>query len=254
MNSFSKALVGFFGAPLRGQTYLNLLYLLLAFPLGMFYFIFLITGLSLGVALTILWVGLLILLGVFAAWYGLVAFERAMAIGLLHEQIPPMAPRGNAEAGIWQRFTAALRNPVTWKGLVYLVAKFPLGIISFVLLVTFLSTGFALLLAPAYYTYLPPTIDLTINGWSGNPMWVLDTLQEAVIASVGGIFVLLVGLQAFNGLAWVSGKFAWVMLGNFSRPAAEVLTSPETVDTTVMAEAAIETEASVTEPVVPAAS
>ena len=220
MNTFTKSLLAFFGAPLRGQTYLNMLYLLLAFPLGLFYFIFLVTGLSLGVALTIVWVGLLILLAVFAVWYGLLAFERAMAIGLLREQIPSMSPRTAPGSGVWKQFTAALGNPVTWKGLFYLVAKFPLGIISFVVLVTFLSTGLALLFAPAYYGYLPLNWDLTINGVYANPVWVMDTLPEAIIASVVGIFVLLVGMQAFNGLAWLSGKFAKVMLGNFSQPAA----------------------------------
>lgn len=222
MNTFSKSLMAFFGAPLRGQTYLNILYLFLAFPLGLIYFTFLVTGLSVGVGLTIVWVGLLILLAVFAAWYGMLAFERVMAIGLLREQIPPMAPQAAPGTGIWQQFTSALRNPVTWKGLLYLVAKFPLGVLSFVVLVSFLSTGLALLLAPAYYSYLPPVVDMTINGWYVNPVWALDTLQEAIIASVAGILVLLVGLQAFNGLAWVSGKFARVMLGNFSpdKPAA----------------------------------
>jgi hypothetical protein len=217
MNTFSKLMITFFGAPLRGQTYLNMIYLLLAFPLGLFYFIFLITGLSLGVGLTIVWVGLVILLGVFAIWYGMLVFERAMTIGLLHEKIPPMAPQTAQGTGIWQQFAAAIRNPVTWKGLLYLLVKFPLGVVSFVVMTVFLSAGLALLLAPAYYTYLPPVIDLTINGSYVNPVWVLDTLQEAVIASVAGIFVLLVGMQVFNGLAWVSGKFARVMLGNFSQ-------------------------------------
>ncbi len=230
MNTFSKSLITFFGAPLRGQTYLNMLYLFLAFPLGLIYFIFLVTGLSLGVGLAIVWVGLLVLLGVFAIWYGMLAFERVMAIGLLREQIPPMAPPAAPESGIWQQFTAALRNPVTWKGLLYLVLKFPLGVLSFIVLVSFLSTGLSLLLAPAYYSYLPPAMEMTINGTYFNPVWVLDTLQEAIIAAVAGIFVLLIGLQAFNGLAWVSGKFARVMLGNFSQGNAPAASAAPVVE------------------------
>ena len=37
-----------FGPATERQTYLNLLYLLLSFPLGIAYFVFLTTGLSLG--------------------------------------------------------------------------------------------------------------------------------------------------------------------------------------------------------------
>jgi len=38
----------FFGVAAREGTYLNIIYLLLAFPLGCAYFVFLVTGLSLG--------------------------------------------------------------------------------------------------------------------------------------------------------------------------------------------------------------
>ena len=44
--SVSKKL-GFFGVIVDPQSYLNIVYLLVAFPLGTFYFVFLITGLSL---------------------------------------------------------------------------------------------------------------------------------------------------------------------------------------------------------------
>ncbi|MGD2146148.1 MAG: sensor domain-containing protein, partial [Anaerolineae bacterium] len=40
------------------QAYLNLVYLLAAFPLGVLYFIFLVTGLATGLSLTIVWVGI----------------------------------------------------------------------------------------------------------------------------------------------------------------------------------------------------
>ncbi len=44
----------FFGVVARGQSYLNMIYLLLAFPLGVCYFVFLVTGLSLGIGLLII--------------------------------------------------------------------------------------------------------------------------------------------------------------------------------------------------------
>jgi hypothetical protein len=43
---------------------------------------------------------------------------------------------------------------------------------------------------------------------------VVDTLPEALIMSLVGIFVLLISMHIFNGLAFISGKFAGVMLGN----------------------------------------
>lgn len=231
MESILNALGKLFGVVLRGQTYMNLLYLLLSFPLGIFYFVFLVTGISLGIGLAIVWVGLLILAGVFAAWYAFTAFERGMAIGMLREDILPRSQQDLSGMTLWKKFTATLANPVTWKGLAYLLAKFPLGIISFVVLVTLLSVSLAFLTMPFYYTWFSPEITL----WGDStlyPMVLVDTLGEAMLGSLIGVILTLVSLHILNGLAWVSGKFAKVMLGNYSpapvAPVASVV-SLETV-------------------------
>src|SRR5258705_9332556 len=103
-SSFLGALAYFFKAPFRLQTYANLLYLLLALPLGIIYFVFLTVGLALGYGLTVVWVGLPILALVFAGSWGLSTLERRLAIGLLGSEVPPMAPPPSASAnGFWQR-------------------------------------------------------------------------------------------------------------------------------------------------------
>lgn len=216
METQTNPFLNFFAVVARGQTYLNALYLLLAFPLGLFYFVFLITGLATGIPLIIVWVGLLILPLVFAAWYGFIAFERQMAIGMLHEQIPPISYQDLSGKSLWQKFTSTLANPVTWKGLLYLFAKFPLGLFSFIVLVTLLSVSGAFIGLPFYYQYAHSDIVLHIDGIAYNPIWLIDTMPEAIIASLIGVLLALVSLHIFNGLAWVSGKFARVMLGNFS--------------------------------------
>src|SRR6478736_1122150 len=71
----------FFLAPFRLRTYANLLYLWLAFPLGLFYFVTLITGFSLGLGLLIVWVGLLVLLVMMLVVWALGGFERTLAQG-----------------------------------------------------------------------------------------------------------------------------------------------------------------------------
>ncbi len=203
-----NALKKFFGVAVQAQTYLNALYLFLAFPLGLFYFIFLVTGLSLGLGLVIVWVGLLVLAGVFAAWYGLVVFERQMAIWLLHEEIQPTTRQELRGLSLWEQFKAVISNPVTWKGLVYLLAKLPLGILSFTLLVTFAAVSLSMLASPAYYRVFQPEFII----------WPIDTLGKALVFSLAGIFVALISMHIMNGMAWVSGKFARVMLGSSPAP------------------------------------
>jgi hypothetical protein len=202
-----------FGVVVRGRTYLNLFYLLLAFPLGLFYFIFLVVGFSLGFSLLILLIGLLILLIVFGAWIAFGAFERQLAIWLLGEEIPTMTPprlrdRPTEATFSWEGFSAYLTNPVTWTSLVYLFVKFPLGILSFVVLVGAIALTGAFVTAPITFSFRPLEVWFT---W--NSVWVVDTPGDVILAFLIGVALLFISLHVLNGLAWVSGKFARLMLG-----------------------------------------
>jgi hypothetical protein len=225
MKSILNALDKFFGVFLHPQTYLNGLYLLLSFPLGLFYFIFLVVGLSAGIPLVIVWVGLLVLAGVFAAWWGFIVFERQLAIWLLREDIPLTVRQNQTGKSLWQKVTAELRNPVTWKGLLYLLLKFPLGTFSFVVWVSLISLSGALLLAPFYYWVFPISINLSVR--SG--VWIISTLPQALLLCVAGFLILIISMHILNGLAWVSGRFARVMLGDFSKPVSLPAAAPAEV-------------------------
>jgi len=198
----------FFGVIAREQSYLNIVYLLLSFPLGLFYFIFLIVGLSVGVSLVIVWVGVPILLAVLAGWWGMLLFEREMTNRLLRVDIPPLAHDPNPPDGMWARIKATLSNPVTWKGLVYLFARFPLGILAFVIVVTWLSLTIGLISAPFAYS------SFVIEGRVG-------TMNEALLCAVVGIVIGFAGMHLMNLLAYIFGQFAVLMLGK-SQPAAAV--------------------------------
>jgi len=194
----------FFGVVATGQTYLNILYLLLSFPLGLLYFIFIVTGLSLGFGLLVVWVGIPILLLVLAGWWAMARFERWLAITLLRQSSPPMQADSTGGLGMWDRFKAHLRNPVTWKSLAYLLAKLPLGTFSFTVAVALISLAVGLVTAPLTYRFL----DIGVGGW-----WQVRTLGQALLAAGAGLVVGLLSLHVMNWLARISGLFAGVMLG-----------------------------------------
>lgn len=208
MNETTNIVKQFFGVVTRGETYLNIIYLLLAFPLGTAYFVFLVSGLSLGLSLLIIWWGIPILLLMLAAWWGLVVFERQLAILLLHVDIPPIACEIVSGQSAWMRLKAHLSNPLTWKGLVYLFARFPLGILSFVVAIPLIILTGALVFAP--FTYTDSECQIYIFSWQ------IDTLNEALICSIVGSGVGLISMHVMNGLAFVSGRFASLMLGTAS--------------------------------------
>lgn len=200
----------FFKVIVSGQAYLNLLYLLAAFPLGVFYFVFLVSGLSAGISLSIVWVGIPLLLVVGVGWWVLAGFERFIAIHWLKEDVPAMALPPGAGKDIWARFKEYFTNPVTWKSPVYLFLKFPLGTATFVLLVTLVSLTLAFLTLPWTYELL----EFQVSGFfsPGPVAWQIDSMGEALLGSLIGLLLWPVTMQVANGLAWVHAKFARVML------------------------------------------
>jgi len=126
----------FFGVVTRPRTWLNLLFHVLAFPLGLFYFVFLVTGLSVGLGTVIIWVGVPILLLVAGAWWLFGSFERIQARALLGADVANAPRAWETVEGIWGKFKAHFGNAATWKDLLYLLAKLAFGVVSFTLLVT----------------------------------------------------------------------------------------------------------------------
>ena len=196
-----RALRAFFGVAARGQSYRNMLYMALSFPLGVAYFTFLVTGISVGASLTIIWVGIPILLLTLAGWWLMAALERQLIIRLLRIEVPPMS-RGSASGSAWARLKAHLRNPVTWKSLVYLFAEFPFGVAAISVLATAGSMAF-FVTAPAFY----PWVGFNVVTWK------IDTLDEALIWPVPGLMGALVLMHLMNGMAYVWARFARLMLG-----------------------------------------
>jgi hypothetical protein len=202
-----NSLKAFFKAPFRLRTYTNLLYLALAFPTGLLYFIFLAVGLSVGAGLTLIWIGIPILAVVFAGSWGLAALERQMAIHALGAEVPPMTPPASTETRtVWQQVKAFFANPVTWKGMAFLALKLPLGMVSFVAIVGLLATSSALLLAPFAWQYGVFETDGLI--------WSVDSLGAAWMCALFGLGLLFVSLNLLNGLAAVWRWTATFLLGS----------------------------------------
>jgi hypothetical protein len=213
MNPEKSALIRFLRAPLELRSYANLLFLALAFPMGLAYFIFLSTGLTVGVGLTLIWVGLPILALVFAASWGLMALERQLAIHLLGAEVPPMAPTAPASAaprGVWQTVKDFFANPVTWKGMGYLLIKLPLGMLTFTVTIFLVSLSASFLIAP-FAHFLGSSAG--VLEWDGM-VWNVDTPGAAVFCIGIGLVTAFLSVHILNGLAWIWRQLASALLGS----------------------------------------
>src|SRR5215216_6677053 len=117
----------------RGWTQLT--HHLLGLPLGTAYFVWIVTGLSLGAGLAITLLGIPILTFVLANVRPLLMAERGLANALLGANLPPVAiaPRGE---GWFGRLKAYWTDGTTWRGLLYLLVRFPVGTFAFSVAVT----------------------------------------------------------------------------------------------------------------------
>jgi two-component system, OmpR family, phosphate regulon sensor histidine kinase PhoR len=190
----------------RGQSYLNLLYLLAAFPLGLIYFILLVTLISTSLSTIVVIIGIPLLLATLYIWLGLAEFERQLTSWWLGVPIQKMPFTPEPEANYWARLGVRLRARVTWTGLLYLFIKMIFGTVVFAISVGLIALTAGLLTAP-----LPFLLQATVGGGleSGRELLALASPLLTLLGVVVGLITLLV----CDGLAFVWSKFAQITLG-----------------------------------------
>jgi Na+-transporting methylmalonyl-CoA/oxaloacetate decarboxylase gamma subunit len=221
-------------ALLRPRTYGNLAYLALAFPLGLAYFVVLTVGLSVGVGLAVLGVGVVLVLAILVGTMGLVTAERRLAEALLGVEID--APRWKVadREGLGDRVTGLVLDPAVWLGLVFLLSKLFVGTAAFALLVSLLTPTAVLIATPLYYrtpgvevgVFLPVDVTRELSlyvPWNELLVgvsfvvrltsWQVDSLGDALVMSVLGVVVLVLVVNLLNAAAWLCGRWARLLLG-----------------------------------------
>jgi signal transduction histidine kinase len=192
------------------RSYGRIAYLLLAFPLGVIEFCFLVTAIAFGVGTAVTLIGIPVLIFTVYAWRWLADLERHL-IGLLTGiEIPSPYRAEPPGASWWDKLKLRLADPATWKDLVFLLLQFPLGIASFVVATVVLGVAIGFLWAPAYYWAVPEGIEVGL--------FRADTLAEALALMPLGALALFVGIPALGALGRLYGLLAAVLLGSNADP------------------------------------
>ncbi|MEU6848423.1 sensor domain-containing protein [Actinacidiphila alni] len=154
---------GFWRAPFSGATFRLIGYTLTSLPVAIAGFTFAVTMSVLGASLVLTALGVPVLAAALAGARGLGSAERGRARGLLGLDVdapgPVPAPR---TPGRWAAMTARLGDTSGWKALLFHTVMFPWRILTFVLSLTFLVTGWTVALLPAYSWVFPHYV-----GWPG---------------------------------------------------------------------------------------
>jgi signal transduction histidine kinase len=192
------------------RTYRRILYLLLALPLGVVEFSFLVTALSFGFGTAITLIGIPVLVGTVWAWRWIAQLERGLIGRLLGVEIAPPYRPDPPDSRWWKRLAARLADPATWKDLAFLLLQLPLGVVSFSIAVSVIGFGLRLLFAPAFSE---PFGDGDWIAWLD-----INSTAGAVAAVPIGALILLLGIPGLNALGRLYGWFAGLLLGSNADP------------------------------------
>jgi signal transduction histidine kinase len=188
---------------ISAEPWLSLIFMILSFAVGLFWFVVLVTLIATGAGLAITLVGLPLLAGTLILWtYGarLERFRVNALLGMHIENPYRPLPQGSN----WTRFKTRALDPYTWLDLLYLFLMFPIGIAEFVIAVTTVSFVGAMISMPVYYRFA----DGPVIG-----SYHINTLPAALAGMVVGFILLFLMPYVFVGVGRGHAWLARMLLG-----------------------------------------
>jgi hypothetical protein len=187
--------IPFFSVLGEQQTYLNFLYILFAFPLGILYFTLTITGVCLSLGLLIIVAGFFVFIGTLIMLQGFRWLDIQLTRVFLGAAIP-VSKEEKPQPCFTNFLNQLFGKGITWKILIfYLLIKFPLDTIIWSITIAFVAVTFDLLLAPVFY----------------DTIFYNDEFSDFLVRFFGDVYVLpflgiiwgMISLHVIRGLAWV---------------------------------------------------
>jgi len=192
----------FFGIFTDPTAYGAIFYMLFSIITGIFYFTWAVSGLSLAAGLIVLIIGLPFL-GIFLlSVRGIAHVEGRIIEALLGVRMPKRPIFARKGLSWKERLTSLLKDPMTWKSVLYMVMMLPLGLIYFnVIIINFALSAwwisrpllegvfdlpFAQIRDVAYYT----------------PEWIMP------LSVLWGVFWLIVTMHMAKGLGRMHARIA----------------------------------------------
>jgi hypothetical protein len=190
------ALSKFFGVALEAKTYGALAYLLLSLPLGIFYFTWATTGISLSIGLLFLIIGIPFIVFFMGTVWALSLVEGRLIETLLGERMPRRPLYSSQSNGFWNKVKEILSDGRTYSTLMYMLLTMPLGIIYFTVIVTLLSLSLGMTVGG-----LGVLLDLDGIIFHGQP-WLIPIIFTL------GVLLFFVTLHLARGIGYVHAQIA----------------------------------------------
>jgi len=199
-------IIRFFGVYADARAWGALLYMLIAFITGIFYFTWAVTGISVSLSLVIFIFGLPLALLFLLSVRGLALVEGRLVEALLGIRMPRRPLFSHQGMKWFDRLKALLTDKATWLMLVYMFVQFVLGIVYFVLVVVVLSISLSFIAIPFLQEYVHQSV-VEMNGVPYVlPMWIYPLLV------LTGVLLWTTFMNIARGIGQLHGRFAKWML------------------------------------------
>jgi uncharacterized membrane protein len=138
----------FFGVIAEPRTYASLFYMVLALATGIFYFTWVVAGLSMSAGFAILIIGVPFVILYFGSVRVLSLVEGRIVEVMLGERMPRRPLYSARGRPLVERIKDLFTDPRTWSTQLYFLLMLPLGILYFTLVVTGLAVSLSFIAAP----------------------------------------------------------------------------------------------------------
>lgn len=201
-----SALAQFFGVYGDARAWGALLYMLIAFVTGVFYFSWAVTGLATSLSFALFIFGLPFALLFFLSVRGLALLEGRIVEALLGVRMPrrPLFSQQNLR---WlDRLKELTLDKHTWFSILYMFVQFVLGTVYFVLFVTVLSFSLSFIAIPALQEMWGMGAIMNNGIRYFFPTWSYPVLV------LGGVFLWTLFMNLARGIGQLHGRMAKSML------------------------------------------
>ena len=198
---------GFFGVYTDPRAWGALLYMLIAFVTGVFYFSWAVTGLATSISFALFIFGLPFALLFFISVRGLALLEGRLVEALLGVRMPrrPLFTQQNLK---WlDRLKELAMDRHTWFSILYMFIQFVLGTIYFVVFVTILSFSLSFIAIP----FLQEMLGLAPVAITDEIRYSFPTWSYPLLI-LGGILLWTVFMNLARGIGQMHGRMAKSML------------------------------------------
>jgi uncharacterized membrane protein len=201
-----SAITRFFGVYTDARAWGALLYMLIAFVTGVFYFTWAVTGFSLSVSFALFIFGLPFALLFFLSVRGLALLEGRLVEGLLGVRMPRRSLFTQQNLKWLDRLKELAADRHTWFSILYMLIQFVLGIIYFVLFVTVLSFSLSFIAIPFLQEWWEMGAIYINSVRYFLPIWTYPLLI------FGGVLLWTTFMNIARGVGQLHGKMAKALL------------------------------------------